>query len=122
MTLHVVIAGKPIPKGRPRFGAGHAFTPKATVAYEKHAKACMCAAALAAKWETLRGDVDVRVLLVYPNRTHGDIDNCAKAILDAANGVAFGDDKQIAALSVRREYDKASPRAEMWVTAVEVTA
>lgn len=113
--LHVVIPGKPIPKGRPRFGrGGHTITPKATRAYERHAKACVQAHALAARWKALAGDVNVTILLVFPNRVHGDVDNCAKAVLDAANGLAFADDKQVASLTVRREYG-ACARAELWV-------
>jgi len=72
--------------------------------------------------EPIAGDVRVRVLLVLPNRVHGDLDNLAKAILDAANGLAYADDKSIAHLTVWREYDASSPRAELWVEAMMANA
>ena len=33
-----------------------------------------------------------------------DIDNIAKAVLDALNGVAYGDDNQVTALEVSKHY------------------
>lgn len=33
-----------------------------------------------------------------------DVDNIAKAVLDALNGVAYGDDKQVVSLSVKKFY------------------
>jgi Holliday junction resolvase RusA-like endonuclease len=33
-----------------------------------------------------------------------DVDNCAKAALDALNGVAFEDDSQVAKLVVEKSY------------------
>lgn len=43
-----------------------------------------------------------------------DIDNIAKAVLDGLNGHAFADDKQVAALTVRKLYDS-TPRVEVKV-------
>ena len=58
----------------------------------------------------------VRLLLVFGSHVHGDLDNCAKSVLDAAQGIAFGNDKSISKpLTVWREYDKSNPRAELWV-------
>ncbi|NKB39462.1 MAG: RusA family crossover junction endodeoxyribonuclease [Ilumatobacter sp.] len=37
----------------------------------------------------------------------GDVDNFSKTILDALNGVAFADDKQITSLGVKRVYSAA---------------
>jgi Holliday junction resolvase RusA-like endonuclease len=59
--------------------------------------------------------VHVRLLLVFGSHVHGDLDNCAKSVLDAAQGIAFGNDKAISKLTVWREYDKSNPRAELWV-------
>ena len=33
--LNFVVPGKPVPKGRPRLGKGHVYTPKKTKDYEK---------------------------------------------------------------------------------------
>lgn len=35
-----------------------------------------------------------------------DVDNMAKAVLDALNGIAWEDDSQIARLSITKEYAK----------------
>jgi Holliday junction resolvase RusA-like endonuclease len=36
----------------------------------------------------------------------GDIDNYAKAVLDAANGILFTDDRLIDNLTLRKQYSK----------------
>jgi crossover junction endodeoxyribonuclease RusA len=51
--------------------------------------------------EPLRGDLDV-TLTWYRQARRGDLDNRAKAILDALNGLAWGDDRQIRRLLLER--------------------
>lgn len=111
MSVHVIIPGHPVPKERPRVVNGRAHTPKRTRAYEAMA-AMLCRSKVR---EPLSGDVHVRLLLVFGSHVHGDLDNCAKSVLDAAQGIAFGNDKSISKLTVWREYDKSNPRAELWV-------
>ena len=36
---------------------------------------------------------------------HGDIDNVAKQILDACNGIVYKDDRQVVSLHVTKRYD-----------------
>lgn len=50
---------------------------------------------------------------VYP-KTKPDIDNVAKTVLDALNGIAYEDDKQVASLYLRREYAK-EDGARIWI-------
>lgn len=44
-----------------------------------------------------------------------DIDNIAKAVLDALNGIAYDDDTQIVALFVYKFYDK-DPRVDVTIS------
>lgn len=105
---------KPVVKARPRFttrsGKPVTFTPQTNRDAEKR---------IATEWSakklpTLDGPVAVTITLAHdkvavnvepaeqPPRKHlrGDIDNYAKLILDALNGVAWRDDRQIVRLTV----------------------
>lgn len=51
------------------------------------------------------GMVQVEMLFSMPGRAagaHFDIDNLTKLVLDAANGLVYGDDRQVSDLHVRR--------------------
>jgi len=93
---------KAIPKGRPRSGKqGHFYTPSATRDFET-----------ASSWylreqyrdDPLTGKLNVTMLL-YGN-PRGDLDNLAKSVLDAAQGIIFKNDSQIDDLWIRREKKK----------------
>lgn len=110
----VTLPWKPHAKQRPRSGRGHTYTPTAT----KNAEAALVAAfrELMPDHSPIDGPilvelnmtdtevvVDIRPTGEWANRKlRGDVDNYAKTILDALNGVAFGDDSQIRALLVRK--------------------
>lgn len=92
---------QPIPKGRPRFTrTGHAYTPARTREYERELKARM---ALGFTETPFKGPVELGMdfHLARPRKTKFmafpplDIDNLVKALLDAANGVLYEDDKQV---------------------------
>jgi Holliday junction resolvase RusA-like endonuclease len=109
-------------KGRPKFTRqGRAYTPAKTVAYEKaiqeQAKAAMGAS------EPLETPVAVYIYIIMPipqsytkKRTEAclsgtdrptkkpDIDNVAKAFLDAMNGIVYKDDTQVVSLHVTKVY------------------
>ena len=108
-----VVEGVPRPKARARRGAGGRwYTPQATKAYED---AVSMAARAAGALEPLRGAVRLCVALWLPDRRRRDVDNCAKSICDALNGIAYGDDSQIEELVVRRHIDHDRPRAEVTI-------
>ncbi|ADQ04391.1 endodeoxyribonuclease RusA [Caldicellulosiruptor owensensis OL] len=96
MIYKIIIPGRPVPKGRPRWNksTGAIYTPPETKRYEKtvyiFAKSQMT--------KMLKGDVDVRIK-VYTKRKM-DIDNVAKSILDGLIGAAFEDDKQVKRLEI----------------------
>lgn len=115
---------EPRPKERPRVTmiAGHPriYTPRTTLAYEK---------TIADAWKKANGDlpfagpVVVKIILgmkipksaskakikkmldrkIRPT-VKPDVDNCAKSIMDALNGLAYVDDNQIVSLFVRKYY------------------
>lgn len=111
---------EPKPKGRPRFTrTGHAYTPKTTYDYEHQIRDYY-------KEQTddyYDGPIKIRLIFYLPipkstskkNRVlmesgeikcivHRDVDNLAKSILDACNGLAFEDDKLITYMSASKEY------------------
>lgn len=63
----------------------------------------------------------VEVYLVPPNaQTMGDVDNYAKNYMDALNGLAWADDKQVDRLTVERcKPDKESPCAIVRIRTIE---
>lgn len=112
---------EPVPKGRPRFTrTGHAYTPKATQDYEK-----MIANYYLSQTKDFY-DSAIKIKLVFnmpiPKSTsnkkrelmavgvikctkhNGDVDNLAKAVLDALNTVAFEDDCLITKLTIIKKY------------------
>jgi len=129
------VPGDPQGKGRARVGkvAGHArlFTPIKTVHYEGViALAAQQAMADAPPWA---GAVALAIVVHHvppaswsrvkreaalagarPATCKPDLDNIAKAVGDACNGVVWVDDKQIASLSITRRY---SLTPGLWVTA-----
>ena len=132
-TLMMTI--EPRPKERPRATVvgGHAriYTPKTTEDYEKKIRSAWTKANGS---DPLTGPVVVRIRLGMPipksttktNKalmlarkmrpvTKPDVDNLAKSILDAINGVAYKDDNQIVDLLARKYYAEV-PTVKVTVT------
>ena len=106
-----VIPGKPIPKQRPRVVRGRAYTPKPTREYERKVGFC----ARQARVRMSAGPFSVKISLYFSDFRRRDIDNCAKAILDALTGIAWVDDSEVDQLSVCRGFDRDNPRAEITI-------
>lgn len=122
--VHFIIPGKPIGKGRPRFTrTGHCWTPDKTVAYERDIKMAYWSTYGHSKYEADKA-LAVDIVLYYPRpksmakhkrlmaqkgvlrpTVKPDVDNVIKAILDALNGVAFADDRQIVQVECEKWYD-----------------
>lgn len=93
----IVITGvKPIPKQRPRFGQGRVFTPAATRTYEDILGWRFRQAAKA----PLLGPI--RVAINFETSSRADVDNLAKAVLDAGNGILYRDDSQVVSLVISK--------------------
>lgn len=122
--IHFIIPGRPVGKGRPRFTRnGHCWTPDKTVAYERDIKLSYWSTYGHRKYEADKA-LAVEIILYYPRPKNmakykrlmaqkgvlrptvkPDVDNVIKAILDALNGVAFDDDRQIVQIECEKWYD-----------------
>lgn len=116
------VEGKPIGKGRPRFWGGHAVTPPATRQKEAEIRE-VARCSLQDDWETA-AYMSVRVDAGYPvprswskakkaaalegiyRPGKPDLDNVVKLVLDALNGTAYDDDKQVVYISARKAYSE----------------
>lgn len=112
--MNVRIPGKPVGKGRPRFArSGHAYTPERTRRWER--MACDVLRACAVRFERTL-PVRVCIVAVHPRPRRApkgapegryrrvgtpDVDNVAKAVLDAlVLADVLDDDAQVVALHV----------------------
>ena len=118
----ITVVGPPVAKARPRFvkATGHVYTPNKTQQQEWEIRQA---------WIAAHGDVPaigplslhIDVFLPRPKSipksrrataqpvVRPDIDNYAKTVLDALNGVAFADDAQVCLLWVRKSYVECAP-------------
>lgn len=119
--ITITLDGVPRGKGRPRFTrSGHAYTPKATVDYERRLR--IRAKEAMSGIRPLTGPVAVTVGAFFPianswtkaektaaveGKKHHmatpDLDNVAK-MMDALNGIVWLDDKQIVQLTAMKRY------------------
>lgn len=121
MKLTIKVPGKPVPKGRPRFGRGRTFTPKSTRDYESRiaesaaasmqeagvarvgSKVAVIVQAVLAIPKSYRGKqrLDALTGVSYPS---GDVDNYAKSALDGMNGVVWEDDRQVVQMGATKRW------------------
>lgn len=119
----VFVNCKPLGKARPRFmtmgGKVHTYTPKATKDMEKliadvyqasggkHYGEDMLHISIIAKFNPPKSTSKKKIIellksLYYDKKP--DVDNIAKLVLDALNGIAYTDDKQVVALHCEKIY------------------
>jgi crossover junction endodeoxyribonuclease RusA len=108
-TLH--LDGRPQAWQRAgRTKSGHSYTPPATLAYEQE---------IALAWRGPRefaGAVKVTIAVIENQRQNaGDLDNYVKCILDALNGVAWVDDKQVIAIDAKVHRKDSRPGLDVIV-------
>lgn len=96
-----VIAGRPIPKGRPRLGRkGRVFTPATTQAFEAAVREAYDGplfegpVAIELTFHTDHTQVTIREEL-YGSPLRGDIDNYIKSVMDGLQNVAYKNDRQV---------------------------
>ncbi len=109
-----------VPQGRPRFYRGIAYDPPKSRQLKKDL--ALIVKPLAGS--PFIGEVKVK-LDIYrqaakfkkgvTSKRYGDIDNLAKAILDALNGICWQDDSQISELHVTKNLAD-EPRIEIEIT------
>lgn len=140
MTIRFTVPGDPVGKARPRVTRYGTYNPEKTEAYEALARMHLRDAMRGL--EPLVGGVAVIIEAVYDipksyskKRTVAilagdelptkkpDADNITKIILDAANGIAWGDDAQVVCVCTVKRY-KASQLAApcVHVEIAELTA
>lgn len=116
-----IVCAEPRGQGRPRAGNGTIYKAKEDKAWEKtilHAYQMQCPAALpfagavkvcieavlaipASKPRKVQDDMMAGKI---PAQKKPDVDNVAKAVLDALNHAAWHDDKQVVQLTVNKRY------------------
>lgn len=123
MGVTFVIPGTPIAKGRPRFGKGRAYTPQRTRQAESKTQQAAIEAMNKTRQRPHPGPVEVDINAYFPipaswpkakqiragagelkPSSRPDIDNIAKQVTDAMNGIVYLDDAQIVTLYVRKWY------------------
>ena len=123
--IEFVVLGQPIGKGRPRFTRqGRVFTPAKTKEYEDRIKVQAVAAMEKAQRGPTTMPCSVKIVARFeipkswpkykkeaaqadkggykPGKP--DIDNIAKAVLDACNGITFTDDSLVSRLEIEKSY------------------
>lgn len=114
--IRLTVPGRPVAKGRPRFGNGRAHTPQATRDFEEFVNA-LC---MQQRIRPLEGELAVTLRFYCPRRSPGDVDNLAKACLDgmqvrAGGWGVFANDVQVVELHAYRLRDDTNPRTEIEV-------
>lgn len=122
METVFVVYGEPQGKARPRFTrTGMTYTPKKTVDYEREIRAAFQLADGAITESPV--SVSITALYKIPKSASKakeqkmlsdellpckkpDLDNIAKCVCDALNGVAYKDDAQVCSLYVKKRYSK----------------
>lgn len=61
-----------------------------------------------------KADREAAISSRAPATTGSDVDNLAKAILDALNDITYRDDRQISRLSLTKEYGR-EPKVEVFI-------
>ena len=133
MRYTCIIPGDPVSKARPRFSGGHAYTPVKTRRQEQliamryrqaHGKLVTGAVLVEMtfykpvpkSWSNARR-MDALAGKERPT-VKPDVDNLAKCVMDALNGVAWLDDKQVVGLVCYKAYSRAGC-TEVTVTELE---
>lgn len=109
----VVVAGEPVPWERT--DGARRKRPNTAVYQDAVAWTWVAQGGLRA------GGARVSVAIDVYRSTHKrcDVDNLAKTVLDALNGLAWDDDCQVDELRVRRSVDRVAPRCEVQVVVIE---
>ena len=121
MRISFTIYGQPVAKGRPKF-SGHVYTPPKTKEYEENVKALflsnfgmlpfnkdakLCVEIYAwyqiPKSKPKQVKENMRLEIIRPT-VKPDLDNVIKIIMDALNGVAYPDDKQVVEIHAIKRY------------------
>jgi Holliday junction resolvase RusA-like endonuclease len=120
-----IVDGTAVPKQRPRISGRMAYTPKKTRDYEERVREAFRSSyhgsmpvfdkgtpvwasiqivqGIPKSWSNSKHLKAERGEIV-PTSRNGDVDNVAKSILDAMNGLVYEDDCQVTTLTVFKKY------------------
>ena len=115
MRVSFTVVGPPVTWKRAARQGRRTFTNPDLAAYQTSVRYEAMAAFLSQpSWQT---DQRYRLeLTVYAaTRKRADVDNYAKAIMDALNKLAYADDSQVDELTVTRHVDPSEPRCEVTI-------
>lgn len=119
-SLAFTVPGPPVPKARPRVYRGHTITDPRTTAYEGlvrlHAVREVQRAKQSHAWDAAALSYRVELHFHMPTRRRADVDNLAKGVLDACNGVLWADDSAVCDLRITRVVDREQPRVVVLVS------
>lgn len=109
--ISFTIPGKPVPLARHRHGRNGSYLPKRSRDYRELVEGCW----LAAGRPTLGDSPFTLSARFYGLRANADLDNAVKGLLDALNGLAFTDDRQLVCMSgvQRLPLDDRGARCEL---------
>lgn len=125
------IIGIPVPKGRPRFFRRGRFvgtyTPPKTKNWETIVRGQAVASRPPMLWE---GPLRMKLIFMMPRPKSlpkkvihhikkPDVDNLAKAIKDALQGIIYKTDSQVVMLTAMKIYATAEPRVEVDIEEVD---
>ena len=123
--IDAVIFGKPVSKGRPRFGRAKngnmvAYTPFKTRKYEQEVKSLFQIAMFGKAM--LEGPVKVTITAYFNSKkktgwhtSRPDLDNIIKVILDSMNGIVLQDDAAVSQIIASKQYDEGEERVEVQI-------
>ena len=106
----------PVPKARAGRNHGRAYVDKRTLEYQRAVR--LAATVHTPKGWSKEGAMMVVIRSYTKTARRVDVDNLAKSVLDAMNGVAYGDDSQVVDLQATKAVDRARPRVEVEVRRV----
>ena len=139
-TIKFTVPGNPFGKQRPKFTRmgtyTKTYTPKKTKQHEKEVAERFSEVARGRRFKE-KEPLDIRIIAYYPipqstskkrrkemlehrirPTVKPDLDNVAKLVYDALNGVAWHDDNAIVDTQVRKFYSDI-PRVEVFIRVVE---
>jgi Holliday junction resolvase RusA-like endonuclease len=113
---HFTLDRKPFSWQRVIPNGGKPYLPRDTVMAKEHVVRAFQNAYPGATAEPLTGRLGIRMVFYMRQRYQQDIDNLAKLVLDAGNGLIWKDDQQFDAMDLRIMVRKdEEPRTEVFV-------
>ena len=117
VLVDVEVPGEPIPAPRPRVSGGRVYMPRRYVEKLDDLRGRFLVD-LRRRRQRQRYGGPVRVDVTFSTARAGDVDNRAKTVLDALNGVVIEDDRQLLDLHARMVPARGSPGCHVVVDTI----